>query len=480
MRLILCLFITFGCGAAFGSPQETPTEVPDKVTSETVVAEVRPLVVYETLEGVVEASNTAEVELESNGWTDFELETLVPQGKRVNKGDLVVSFQSEGIEKAYRSLEFEHRQRVADLAVQKLKTEQAIQKYELAVAIAKREMENASEDHQYYLDVERPQRLKDLEWSLKTSEYSLEYAREELDQLMQMYNEDELTEESEKIVLKRAQRGLESAERNLARRKMSIQQTRDVDIPRDDFSKKNALEQKSLSFALTMLELPFEKDKSETDLLKAEMVVRDSNKKLEELGSDRKLMAMAAPMTGIVYYGRCVKGKWTGVTGTSTRSLEIGKKVPSNKVVMTIIDPASLVIRTMIPEDKLYLIRPGMVGVGVLKSDPQVKLDATVTSVGTIPSASGTFECLLSLKDFANEGEKVMPGMHCKVAMKVSEKEAAVMIPKGSVYSDDGIQQFVTLPGGQPRKVELGFDKGDSVEVVGGLKAGEKILKTPR
>ena len=73
-----------------------------------------------------------------------------------------------------------------------------------------------------------------------------------------------------------------------------------------------------------------------------------------------------------------------------------------------------------------------------------------------------------------------MPGMHCKVAMKVSEKEAAVMIPKGSVYSDDGIQQFVTLPGGQPRKVELGFDKGDSVEVVGGLKAGEKILKTPR
>ena len=475
MRTIFCLLVTCLSGSAWAVAQETPVNPP-----ETVTAEARPLVVYETLDGVVEASRTAELELESNGWTDFEIEMIVPQGKRVQKGEAVVKFEVEGIQKAYRNLEFDHQQRLAALSVQKLKTDQATQEFELAVALAERDMENAREDHQYYLDVERPQRLKDLDWSLKTSEYSLEYAREELEQLMQMYNEDELTEESEKIVLKRAQRGLESAERNLARRKRSIQQARTVEIPRDDFSRKNALEQQALTFAVTMLELPIEKERAATELLKAELSVRDSSQKLEELSADQTLMAMKAPMNGIVYYGRCVNGKWSGATGTATRSLEIGNKVPANKVVLTIIDPASLVIRTKIPEDKLSQIRPGMMGVGVLKSDPKVKLNATVVSVDTIPKATSTFECLLSLKDFANQGEKVMPGMQCKVAMKLYENESAVMVPKSSVYSDDGIQQFVVLPNGTSREVELGFPKGEDVEVVNGLKAGEKIRKTPR
>ena len=73
-----------------------------------------------------------------------------------------------------------------------------------------------------------------------------------------------------------------------------------------------------------------------------------------------------------------------------------------------------------------------------------------------------------------------MPGMQCKVAMKLYENESAVMVPKSSVYSDDGIQQFVVLPNGTSREVELGFPKGEDVEVVNGLKAGEKIRKTPR
>ncbi|MCH2183136.1 MAG: hypothetical protein MK108_14140 [Mariniblastus sp.] len=476
MKLMICLAVALMATPHWAVSQETD-ETQDSAP-EMVTVTARPLVVYGKLDGLVESPKFAEMELDSNGWSDFEIENVIAQGVSVKQGEKLVSFDTEAIEKALRELQMAQQDLEMELAAKRLAAEQAAQRFEMARSIAQQTMKNAEDDYQYYLEVERPERLKDLDYSLKMSNYSLEYAREELEQLMQMYNEDELTEESERIVLKRAQRSVESSERSLEKRKESIQQTREVDIPREDFARKNALDQQALEFAKSMLELPNEKVKAETALRKAEIAVREGAKKLQELGEDRELMVLTAPMAGIVYYGRSVDGKWTGLSGTAKRSLEIGKKVPANKVVMTIVDPNSLVVRAALPEDKLSHYQVGDAGKAVMKSDRQVVLPVKLARIDKVPAGDGTFGCLFTVVDFNNDQEKALPGMNCSVSVKLYSNEAALMVPRASVFSDDGIEHFVYTAAGQKQPVQLGFDEGDQVQIVSGLKAGAKFRQS--
>ena len=52
--------------------------------------------------------------------------------------------------------------------------------------------------------IDRPLLLKSIEYSLKPHQFQLDYSQDELDQLEKMYEADDLTEDTEEIVLKRS------------------------------------------------------------------------------------------------------------------------------------------------------------------------------------------------------------------------------------------------------------------------------------
>ena len=79
----------------------------------------------------------------------------------------------------------------------------------------------ARDDHKYYVEIERPLQEESTKRSLQSSERYLESATEELNQLLKMYKEDDLTEETEEIILKRQRYAVESAEFRLKSSKLS-------------------------------------------------------------------------------------------------------------------------------------------------------------------------------------------------------------------------------------------------------------------
>ena len=83
----------------------------------------------------------------------------------------------------------------------------------------------------------------------------LEYSQDELDQLEKMYTEDELTEESEEIVLKRARRSVESAERSRDRSLLRVQRQREMDVPREKIQKEEALKRDQVSYDRSQITL---------------------------------------------------------------------------------------------------------------------------------------------------------------------------------------------------------------------------------
>lgn len=459
---------------AFCTAQEADSKA--ETPPETVTADQRPLVVYETLAGVIQSSDTREVKTDFEEWNTLEVTFVLPEGTPVKQGDRLLEFDATELDRAIESARLDVQQQEMAFKSKKLAAEQAQIAYEIDSAANERDMQAAREDYEYYETVLRPDRLDDLEYSLRSSEYSVEYAREELDQLMKMYNEDELTEESEQIVLKRAQRSLESAERRLKQTRRNVERQRRIEIPREDLRRKDELRKKSLAYEKKKLELEEALQQAKLALAKAEMERVKAQEKLERLEQDRQKMVAHAEIDGVLMYGGCKRGKWTPATASANQELEAGAKLPVNRVVLTVVNPHRNVVRTEIPEDKLARFEPGTKGTAVLKANPDVRLPVTLAAIGSVPLAGAKFDAVLEFDD-ESLPESVRPPLACDVVCQVYQNDSAVMVPKTSVFSDDGINHYVFLSDGKRQPVKTGFEKDGDVEIVSGLDAGTAILK---
>jgi multidrug efflux pump subunit AcrA (membrane-fusion protein) len=306
----------------------------------------------------------------------------------------------------------------------------------------------------------------------------VEYASEELNQLMKMYNEDELTEESEKIVLRRAQRDLESSKRYQDKAKLSAERQINVNFPREDIRQDDELKRQALKYEKTKATLPYRTDRAEIALKKAQFAYDQAKKKSDELAADHKYMTLTAPIDGIVYHGRCVRGKWSGVGSSGGRELEVETKVPPKKVVMTVFDPAQLVIRSEIPEDKLRFLDEKTTGTAILKSDDSVRLPVKVKGLKRVPLSSGNFDCMFEFDNVDNSKRLMLPAMNCSVSVNVYENPNAIVVPKASVFTDDGFNHYVFMTDSKRKNVEVGHIYGDSLEIRSGLSANDKIRKS--
>ena len=77
---------------------------------------------------------------------------------------------------------------------------------------------------------------------VKYYNFNLDYEKDELDQLEKMYKADDLTEETEEIVLKRQRNAVEFAEFSLENAKINSDEMLNIRMPRMDIQIKESLE----------------------------------------------------------------------------------------------------------------------------------------------------------------------------------------------------------------------------------------------
>ena len=98
-----------------------------------------------------------------------------------------------------------------------------------------------------------------------------------------------------------------------------------------------------------------------------------SEEKLHRLLADRELMTVDAPADGIVYYGKLSRGK-PGDAAAMADVLRPHGAIPPNQVVMTVVEPRPMCIRTTVPESHLHDLRPGLQGTAVPTGYPDLEL----------------------------------------------------------------------------------------------------------
>ena len=446
----------------------------------TVDVLLKPMSVYQSFDAVFESTRSKEVVAEFDTWSDLKISSVVDEGSVVSAGQEILKFDTKSIEKAIKEADFGVASSTFELESALLNQKEMQTTFDLDKALAVRTWENAKQDYEYYKSVQLPERMADLDYSEKSAGYFLEYSQDELDQLQQMYTEDELTEESEEIVLKRARRSVESAARSKKKALQRVARDRETNVPRENVSREDQVKRSELAFKRKMVTLPIAKQKADNALAQVKFALKNKLEKLNELRTDLDKMKLTAPSDGVVYYGKCVRGKWVGGTGSAKRRLEPDKKVVANNVVMTIVDVGQLMVRASLDQTTMGMLSPSLRGKAKI-SATNVVVPATVKSVSRIPLDSGKYDCQILVENLPNDGS-VMPGMSCKLSFLVYENKQAIVAPKSSVFSDDGgVSHFVFVVDGEKtsrKPVMVGHTSGDSIEIRDGLSAGDKIAKT--
>jgi multidrug efflux pump subunit AcrA (membrane-fusion protein) len=466
------------------APVKKPVTPPKKVTPKkpklpVYEVEKGPFRIFVNMKGAFQAKKTVEISIEPEQWSGFKVLRAVKHGKHVKKGDMLVTFDPERIDKAIKDLR--RQVKLNDISMRGLQEE--IKAHKKLDPMDKKALERrermAKEDYEQTKKVDIPMYKESAKLYLKAAEEELAYAKEELEQLEKMYKADELTDETEEIILRRARFQVRYAEFYHKMSKMRYEETMKFSLPRQVEYLEDSMIRAELSMKKAKIMLPLSWTKQKIAWERARLASDELKKKLKELVEDRKFMTVKAPTSGIVFYGECKNGRWTGMT--SAKSFDEGSAVPPKRVFMTIVKQGPLVIETGVSEKEIRLMREGMKGQIQPTAYPNERLDTVVSEVDAMPTGGTQFGVKLLVTDAKDVN--VVPGMTCSIKLVACNKKNALTIPPSALGIDplDGTKTYVYVVDdkGDPKKrmVKLGERTSKEIEILKGLKVGDKVLK---
>jgi len=439
--------------------------------------ETGPFRIDVTLDAVFAAEQLHPVALQPRAWQEFKIVKAVEAGTRVRQGEQLIWLESRKLDEAIEDQEAAHRLAELDLALAKEQYALLRQSQPDELQQAERARKNALEDLEDFRRVLRPHQERALEMSNKMAEQYLEYSLEELRQLEKMYKADELTEETEEIILKRARNEVEAATFRVESTRLMNAQQRKL-LPRQQLTLEETARSLTKTFESERATAPLKLARAERALDKSHIEFERSATRLADLKADREAMKIVAPISGIVYYGHSERGEWS----TPPTKFTPGTNLPANQILLTIVVPRPLRLHAKVPEKHLHAFREGVTGRAIPAGFPDLRIPVKVASVDYVPISAGTFPGTLTVE--LPESSPILPGMTAKVTLVDYQKEDALTVPADAVFAEvlEPNDHYVYLfregksPNYEKRPVKIGRKTEKKVEILEGLKAGDEIL----
>jgi multidrug efflux pump subunit AcrA (membrane-fusion protein) len=433
------------------------------------------------VEGTFEPEETTEYALRLKEWqppkNTIEVLEAVPHGTRVVKGTVLAKLDAEDLEKAIEDAERSAVTATLDATLAEIELAALKKLTPMEATEAERAVSYAKDDLKYFLEIEKPLELEQAEFMLAYQRFNLKSAEEELKQLQQMYDADDLTEETEEIILERTKMQADMARVGLKEYEASHRRRMEVELPRRELARTEATEKTQISLDKAKTQIEAALKKAELAVEKAKLATTETAERLADLKADLETLTdLKARSSGYVYYGKLRDGAWSDAD-TMREALRTGGRLAPDQVFLTVVSPKVSRVRVEVEEKNLHLLEAGVRGEANAVAYPDDEFEVRVESVDTVPIAPGKFVGRLTLPA-PSEGPYV-PGMKCEVELVTLEKKSAIAVPKSAVFEDEATgDDVVYLHGKKPEKraVKKGPESGDRVLIVSGLKEGDEIL----
>lgn len=160
------------------------------------------------------------------------------------------------------------------------------------------------------------------------------------------------------------------------------------------------------------------------------------------------------------------------------RTAALGQFLAAGTPVATLVRVNPLRLRLDVPEREAARVRTGQ--------SVRVRLEGDTTDhagrvVRLSPAITEDSRTLAVEVEVPNRAGRLRPGAFATADIVVDVSEMAVIVPASAIVTFAGIDKVVTIENGKAleKRVELGRREGDRVEVVEGLRAGERVVVEP-
>jgi membrane fusion protein, heavy metal efflux system len=192
--------------------------------------------------------------------------------------------------------------------------------------------------------------------------------------------------------------------------------------------------------------------------------------------------ALAASLSGLGGGGGGVGGYTlkAPIAGVITeRNATIGKLVDSEQILYEIVDTSSVWVELDVPESEVAKVAVGQEATLTLDAVPGRELKGKIGYVA--PSVDPHTRTVMARLGLPNPDGALRAQMFGQARIAVEPDRPAVMVPRGAIQRAKDVQlAFVRIAEDQfeTRRVEIGLDEGELVEIKKGLKPGEDVVTT--
>ncbi len=420
------------------------------------------------------------IQIDPKVWADFTIKELVAQGGVVKKGDPIVVLDTEGIERQLADDADATMARKTALKGSELELANLEQTTPWRLEAAELGYNRARDDHQYFVEVRRPLEEETAKRSLQSSERYLESATEELKQLLKMYKEDDLTEETEEIILKRQRYSVESAEFRLKSAKLSTKRALEVTIPRSAVDQEQALKDAEVAWKTARESLPAALQQKRLDVKKLQVADKRADANSVDLKADRAQMDVLAPADGIIYHGEMLNGRWNPTA--AAKFMKVGGKIPPRVALASLIPAgAKLHLDAFVDEAAAAKLKGGQKGYVAPISSPRSRLSVELAKVATHPGVDGKYHIQLVLSaEGSPEGLNLVPGMKGKGKITTGDQGDRIAVPVKALQEEHDGTYTVSVKNAEGEAsavpVTVGVESNGMIVVLSGLQEGQIVI----
>jgi HlyD family secretion protein len=460
--------------------QEGKTEKKEKLPA-TISPESKHFKIQLTLNGFIEDTESIPLSVKSFHWNDLKVIQPPIHGKSVGKGDVLLKLDDQKIKQQVESLSHDLSMLDADRNILQVEIELAEKLLPLRLKEIKRAEKYGREDLKRFQINDLPFEKKSVEMNLKRYQDYLLYSLEEFNQLKQMYQEDDLTEETEEIILQRAKNDIQYMQFYVESAERQVEEFNQLRKPRSLETLRGSVERENLHFQAQQKTNPAKIKIQKFQLSRLNKEREIIIEKKSHLNQDLKNMIIKSPANGTLYWGTFIRGKWSG-TQPFLNKLQKGGNLKAHEPVLTLCPGNKIRACINIPETHLPSLSTTKEGKIVFMSDPQSKYSAKVTRISTTADSPGTYTGYVNFS-LPRDATRPRAGTSCNFSLTAYEKKNALLLPSNVIFTEDHDPEiqyvFVLGKSGKVKKriIETGRKTAKVTEIIQGISRRDKVLK---
>jgi HlyD family secretion protein len=399
---------------------------------------------------------------------------LAPEGKLVQKGDLLILFDAAPFEEEIRRSQAQLAQAQADLAKAREDSKLQVIQNQEDLAVARQKVERSDLELKDVQEGKGRLREEEATAAVANTERELQKALGALEDLKPLLAEGFITKQE-----------LERAEQVVARARdeLTLAQRRRDSLVK--FGRPLELSQARSDATLTKESLRQLESAAAYRLQQKQAAIAAAQSRIDEAASKLALAQqqlarteVRADVSGIVVYREVF-------FGSEQRKPQVGDQVWANQPLLILPDISKMVVESRVRETDIHKVERNQ-GVKVrVQAYPDLKLTGVVTLVGTLAQEEkerrGAKFFGVTIQIDGSE-PRLRPGMTAQVEIEVEERPRALYVPLQAVFEREGRNVCYVVRRGrlQAQDVVTGPSNQDFVVIDRGLREGDRVaLRDP-